>query len=239
MTKTAILKHSKKDSWKIFDHISNTYDLNNHILSLGLDFYWRWRVSRHIPKKNCLDLLDLATGTGDQIFSIMKRCKKVKAALGIDMSEEMLRIGNRKLMRKKYSHQVSLLKGSATDIALKDSSIDCATMSFGIRNIENMDLCLAETHRVLSTQGKFLILEFSLPKSQLLKSLHLFYLRKILPRIGGLISKNTSAYTYLNKTIETFPYGEELCKEIKKAGFSDVKAYPLTFGIVTLYVATK
>ncbi len=229
----------KKDVYQMFDRISKTYDLNNHLLSFGLDFYWRKKLAKHLPSFNSIRLLDLATGTGDQIFALMKRCRNIKAALGLDLAHEMLTIGNRKLTNKPYAHQVSFMHGNATDVDVKDQCIECVTMSFGIRNVDDVPRCLKEMHRILTIGGRALILEFSLPKNSLLRKFHLFYLRYILPRLGGLISKDKSAYTYLNQTIESFPYGNAFCTLLQSAGFQNAKAIPLNFGIVTLYVAEK
>ena len=233
-----IAQHSREEVWKMFDEISPTYDLINHLLSFGADIHWRKKLIDYLPQGEDLRLLDLATGTGDQLITIVKK-KKVKTALGIDLSQEMIRYGQKKIIDKSYAHQITLMEGDATDISLKNESIDCITMSFGIRNVTDTQKCLEECSRVLTPCGKLLILEFSLPKMWIIKTLHLFYLRHILPYIAGLISRKREAYRYLNETIETFPYGEEFCKCIKKAGFYNVKAYPLTFGVVTLYVGEK
>lgn len=235
----AIANHSRDEIWKMFDEISPTYDLLNHLLSFGIDVYWRRKLVKYLPKSKDIKLLDLATGTGDQLITIIKKAKQVKSALGIDMSEEMIRHGTRKIIDKSYAHQVTFMTGDATDIALKDESVDCVTMSFGIRNVVDVEKCLKECHRVLSPSGKVLILEFSTPSNKLLKSLHFFYLRHILPFIGGVISKKMGAYRYLNKTIETFPSGSLFCELLQKAGFIRIKAIPLTFGVATLYIGEK
>ncbi len=229
----------KKDIWKMFDDISPTYDLINHILSFGLDIYWRHQVLFYLPKKSHLKLLDLASGTGDQIFSLMNFSKKIQTAIGIDLSSEMLNIGRKKLRKKKYANRVSFSVQNATELNLCNASVNCATMSFGIRNIPDVSLCLREVHRVLSKGGRFMILEFSLPKINWVKKVHLYYLRHILPKIGSLISKHSQAYTYLNQTIETFPYGESFCQLMRDVGFKQVRAVPLTFGIATLYIGNK
>lgn len=223
----------------MFDKISPRYDLLNHVLSFGADFYWRRQLIKYLPKRKDLCLLDLATGTGDQLITIVKKAKQVKSALGIDLSLEMIRLGQKKVMDKPYAHQITLMKGDATDISLKSESVECVTMSFGIRNVESVDKCLKECHRVLVPSGRILILEFSLPQSPFMKRLHLFYLRYILPHIGGLISGSKEAYHYLNQTIETFPSGQAFCDLLKKHDFVRVKAIPLTFGVATLYVGEK
>jgi len=232
-------KHSREEIWKMFDDISPTYDLINHLLSFGIDIYWRRELIKHLPKGSDIRLLDLATGTGDQLMTIVKKAPQVKSALGIDLSKEMIHHGQKKIINKSFAHQITLMEGDATDVALEDKSVDCVTLSFGIRNVTKMQKCLEECYRVLTPEGKLLILEFSLPKNRLIKGLHLFYLRHVLPHVAGLISRNKYAYRYLNETIETFPYGEEFCTHIKKAGFYHVKAFPLTCGVVTLYTGVK
>ncbi len=234
-----VAEHSRDEVWKMFDEISPTYDIINHLLSFGADIYWRRKLIHHLPKGTDLRLLDVATGTGDQLITIVKRAKQVKTALGIDLSSEMIRFGQKKIIDKPYTHQITLMEGDATDISLENESMDCVTMSFGIRNVTKMQQCLEECYRVLTPRGKLLILEFSLPPNRILKGLHLFYLRHVLPHVAGWISRKKHAYRYLNETVETFPYGEEFSKHIKNAGFYRVKAYPLTFGVVTLYVGEK
>lgn len=193
----------------------------------------------YLPEGKNLRLLDLATGTGDQLFTLIKKEEKVGVALGLDLSEEMLFRGQKKLIDKPYAHRMTLMKGDATDISLKDEAVDCVTISFGIRNVSSVEACLKESYRVLAPGGRFLVLEFSLPKHPFLKRLHLFYLRYILPTIGGVISRRKKAYLYLNRTIESFPYGKAFCSLLEQQKFMNVKAIPLTFGIATLYVGEK
>lgn len=225
--------------WKMFDQISPRYDLINHLFSFGADLYWRRKLIRHLPSGKGIRLLDLATGTGDQLLTIVKKAKQVETALGLDLSSEMIRMGQKKIIDKPYAHQVTLMEGDATDISLKDEAVDCVTMSFGIRNVIDVDKCLSECFRVLTPCGRLMVLEFSLPKNRLLRIFHVTYLRYILPYAAGWITRNTKAYKYLNKTIETFPFGEAFCEKIKQAGFYRVKAYPMTFGVATLYVGEK
>ena len=222
---------SRKEIWKMFDQISPTYDKANRAMTLWLDLYWRRQVCRHFPKKDSLALLDLATGTGDQIAAARKYVQNIALAIGIDLAEEMLA-----LARKKIPEGAEWINAGALAIPYPAATFDCATMSFGIRNVTDIDLCLKEMARVLKPKGRGLILEGSMPPNPLVKGIHLFYLRHILPRIGGTISKNKEAYLYLNKTIETFPSGANFCKKMNDAGFAKAKAIPLTCGVVTLYV---
>ncbi|MCB1081530.1 MAG: bifunctional demethylmenaquinone methyltransferase/2-methoxy-6-polyprenyl-1,4-benzoquinol methylase UbiE [Chlamydiia bacterium] len=235
----SVKDESREDVWKMFDDISPRYDLVNHLLSFGADIYWRRQLIRHLPTRKGLRLLDLATGTGDQLLTIIRKAKQVETALGLDLSTEMIRYGQRKFIDKPYAHQVTLMKGDATDIELADESVDCVTMSFGIRNVTDVDLCLKECFRVLAPPGRLMNLEFSLPKNRLVRRCHVGYLRHILPRVAGWISGNASAYKYLNTTVESFPYGNAFAEKLKDAGFFRVKAYPMTFGVATLYVGEK
>lgn len=228
-------QHAKSEVWKMFNQISPTYDRTNRILSLGIDQYWRKKVARFLPHKDKIRLLDCATGTGDQIFSLMKKSRRVHQAVGIDLASEMLRIGKKKLKKKPYAHQVMLKQASVLALPFVDNSFDCATISFGIRNVPDVDASLKEIFRVLAPQGRILVLEFSLPKNQKIKAAHLYYLRHWMPKIGAFISKDKNAYTYLNETIETFPHGKNFCALLENAGFKNVAAHPLTFGVVTLY----
>ncbi|MEM7175669.1 MAG: bifunctional demethylmenaquinone methyltransferase/2-methoxy-6-polyprenyl-1,4-benzoquinol methylase UbiE [Chlamydiota bacterium] len=232
-------KPSREEAWKIFDAISKRYDLVNHLISFGADLYWRRKLIAYLPKKTPIHLLDLATGTGSQLLAIIQRVPRVKAALGIDLSCEMIRAGQRKIIAKNYAHRVTLAKGDATAISLSDATIDCVTMSFGIRNVTDVERSLAEAYRVLKKGGRLIILEFSLPKNCLIRTCHLFYLRHILPHIAGWIAHNKDAYRYLNQTIETFPYGNAFCRLMEAAGLTSVQCFPLTFGVVTLYVGDK
>ncbi len=233
------MEYAKAESWKMFNEISPTYDRVNSILSLGIHRYWRRHLAKALPKKNNICLLDCATGTCDQIISLMNKTTRIDRAVGIDLAREMLKIGKNKLASKRYGYRVELKEASMTEIPYPENSFDCVTLSFGIRNVANVEGGLKEMHRVLSTNGRILILEFSLPKISLLKKAHLFYLRHVLPKIGGWVSNNKQAYLYLNETIESFPYGKEFCTLLETAGFKDVKATPLTAGIVTLYQGDK
>jgi len=229
---------SQEQISQMFNEISPVYDLNNRILSMGIDRRWRKALEKHLPKGQGLDLLDLATGTCDQLLSLMKT-QKFKTALGIDPAAKMLKVGQQKVNRMPFASRVILEKASALEIPAEDDSFSCITISFGIRNVGDYPKCLKEMHRVLAPKGKVLILEFSLPDNKLIRSAHLFYLRHFIPFIGGLFSGKKQAYRYLNKTIESFPCGEAFCLEMQKAGFTNVAAHPLTFGVATLYAGEK
>jgi demethylmenaquinone methyltransferase/2-methoxy-6-polyprenyl-1,4-benzoquinol methylase len=225
----------KTDSWKIFDQISNTYDQVNRVLSLGQDIGWRRKVAEHLPLKPHLEVLDLATGTADQLIALFKSGVSIQRAVGIDLSEEMLKIGREKIAA--YP-KAKLIHGDAQKIPFPDGSFDATTFSFGIRNVEDPLISLKEIYRVLKPKGRCLILEFSMPPSWF-RPIFLLYLRKILPKLGGFLSKNVEAYRYLNRTIESFPCGEAFLSIMKEAGFSSLRSISMNFGGVTLYIGEK
>jgi demethylmenaquinone methyltransferase / 2-methoxy-6-polyprenyl-1,4-benzoquinol methylase len=229
---------SRHEVWKMFDRIAPRYDLLNHLLSLNRDKFWRKRVGELLPARSGLDVLDLATGTGDQLLSLY-RTDKVSRGVGMDLSEGMLEIGRRKIAELGLSEKLQLQTGDAGKIPLGDSGYDVVTISFGIRNVLDVPTALGEMLRVLRPGGRALILEFSLPNNGLLRAGYLFYFRNILPILGGMISGDSCAYRYLNKTVETFPYGEAFCRLMSEAGFTKVRAVPLTFGVATIYVGDR
>ena len=233
-----MIGNSKEEMRRMFNVIASTYDFINHLCSFGTDIYWRHKLVKYLPNITDMRLLDLATGTGDQIIAIIRK-RQVSVALGVDLSHEMIRCAQSKIIDKPYLHRVTLMEGDATDLFLDDESVDCITMSFGIRNVHNRQRCLEESYRVLAPRGKLLFLEFSLPKNRIVKGLYLLYLRHVIPCIAGWISRKKDAYRYLDETIEAFPNSKEFCQRIKRAGFQNARYHPLTFGIATLYIGEK
>jgi len=224
---------SRQDVWKMFDIISPTYDRINRILSLGMDQRWRKKVTQFLPERKALKILDLATGTGDQVLALLNSKVSIHSIKGIDLSTEML-----ELAKKKVGDKAQFIHADAEKLPFKDKSFDAATFSFGIRNVGAPLASLKEIHRVLNPKGRCLILEFSLPPKPI-RGFFLFYLRHILPRVGGLLSRETAAYRYLNQTIEHFPSGKDFCLIMKEAGFIRLRAIPMALGGVTLYVGDK
>jgi demethylmenaquinone methyltransferase / 2-methoxy-6-polyprenyl-1,4-benzoquinol methylase len=235
----AILDPSKKNSWKMFNRIASTYDNVNRLLSFGLDIGWRKKVNSLLPLKNELKLLDLATGTADQIILLCSINDKITSAIGMDLSEGMLEKGKEKVQKENLSSRISLQLGDAVNIPSENNIYDAVTISFGIRNVPDVLESMKEMNRVLQSGGKALILEFSLPKNIFVRWGHLFYLRYVLPLVGGILSGDYKAYRYLNTTIEDFPYGEQFGSILQKAGFSTVHIHPVSFGIATIYEAIK
>jgi demethylmenaquinone methyltransferase/2-methoxy-6-polyprenyl-1,4-benzoquinol methylase len=228
----------QKDSWKMFNQIASTYDKINRILSLGMDRKWRRIVAKNLPSKKNLNILDLATGTGDQLLSLFAHGVSIQKASAIDMSSEMLKLAKAKIEGKPFENKIQLLSADAQKLPFPDNTFDAATFSFGIRNVPNPLLSLQEIYRTLKPQGKCLILEFSLPP-QPIRWFYLIYLRHILPRLGAFLSKQSTAYTYLNQTIESFPSGDAFISLMKQALFHKITIKPITFGSVTLYIGTK
>jgi demethylmenaquinone methyltransferase / 2-methoxy-6-polyprenyl-1,4-benzoquinol methylase len=230
---------SRHDIWRVFDEISPTYDRVNRILSYGIDRYWRKKLTSFVSQQEPIRLLDLATGTADQIIAFMESALQITEAVGIDLAPKMLEIGQRKLAKKIYRNRVRLQEANALEIPFEGESFDCATMSFGIRNVTSVPACLREIVRILKRGGLSLILEATLPQNRALQPLYLLYLRHLLPHIGGWMARKKEAYIYLNQTIETFPSGEAFCQLMSQAGFSQVTHHPLTAGIVTIYRGIK
>lgn len=229
---------SRRDVHKMFDRIASRYDLLNHLLSANIDKRWRKRVARLLPDGDNLSVLDLACGTGDQLITLHET-GRVSQGIGIDLAEKMLNVGREKINRLKLDSSLSLQTGDAGKIPFGNDLYDAVTISFGIRNMTDVNQTLCEMHRVLKPGGRALILEFSLPANGLLRNGYLLYLRHILPKLGALISGDNAAYRYLNETIETFPHGSAFCALMTNAGFKAVLQTTLSTGIASIYQGDK
>ncbi len=229
----------RREVWRMFDRIAQRYDLLNRLLSLRQDVAWRNKLSENLTDVRDQKILDLATGTADVLLSLFHQTDKAGVAAGIDMSDRMLRIGREKIQKNGLSRAIALFPGDAMHIPFRNNSFDAVTIAFGIRNVLDVNRSLREMYRTLKPGGRVLILEFSLPANRLIRQLYLFYFRNILPRIGGVISGDSYAYRYLNRTVETFPYGEAFCELLRDAGFQNVRTIPLTFGIASIYRGDK
>ncbi|MGB7128837.1 MAG: bifunctional demethylmenaquinone methyltransferase/2-methoxy-6-polyprenyl-1,4-benzoquinol methylase UbiE [Candidatus Rhabdochlamydia sp.] len=226
---------SRFEIWKMFDKISPTYDMVNRVMTFGLDRLWRKKMAAFLPEKKQLTLLDCATGTADQLLAFMRYSKKITSATGIDLSQEMLQIANKKIRKKGFDSCISLQEASLLDLPFENHCFDCISISFGIRNVMDVNKALQECFRVLKPQGRLLILEGAVPNNRLLKAGHHFYLRYLLPFLGGVISGQPQAYRYLNDTISSFPCGEKFCTYLRDVGFTSVKATSFTGGAVCIY----
>ena len=233
-----ITPKNKTKSYKLFDQIAETYDFLNILLSLGIDRLWRKKIVKILKGETIEDALDMATGTGDMAILLAKDTSS-KRVEGIDLSKEMISIGNKKVKNQNLDHKCELKIGDGVSIPYPDSSQDLITITFGIRNFPDFKESMRNMFRVLRPGGKAVVMEFSLPKNILVRKFYLLYFRYILPLIGNLISGHKNAYTYLNQTVEEFPYGETFANHFKEAGFEKVDIHPLTFGIASIYVAEK
>ena len=222
----------------MFDNIAPTYDKLNHRLSWDIDKGWRKKAIRQLEPHKPQTLLDIATGTGD--FAILAaEMLKPRHLVGADISEGMMEIGRQKVQAKGLQDIISFEKEDCLALSYADDSFDAVTAAFGIRNFADLDQGLREMCRVLKPGGHLSIVELTSPVSTPMKQLFHVYAHTVLPVYGRLISKDTSAYTYLTKTIEAFPQGEQMTDILKKAGFREAAFKRLTFGICTMYFATK
>ncbi|MBT5615460.1 MAG: bifunctional demethylmenaquinone methyltransferase/2-methoxy-6-polyprenyl-1,4-benzoquinol methylase UbiE [Flavobacteriales bacterium] len=226
----------KKQVSEMFDNIANSYDFLNHSLSLGMDNVWR-KIAIKKLTNNPKIILDIATGTGDFAVSAAKYTDA--KITGIDISQGMLNVGIEKVRKKNLNNRISLQLADSESLPFNDNTFDAITAGFGVRNFENLNKGLSEMKRVLNKDGIVVILEPSTPKYFPLKQFYKLYFHYVLPTIGAWISKDKSAYSYLPESVDAFPSGEKFIIELKNVGFRDCKHIPLTFGIVSLYIAIK
>lgn len=220
----------------MFDRIAKRYDLLNRILSLGIDRSWRKKLVKKAPR-GANTIIDLATGTGDVLLSFEKYYPGNPALKGYDLSAGMVAEGVKKCQH--LGSRAVLLRGDAAEIAAPDNSVDIVSMAFGIRNVPDVPKVLTEILRVLRPGGTVLILEFTMPKRGLLSWGYKVYFRHILPFVGGIVSGDRHAYTYLNRTVEAFADKDAFLRLLKESGFQDTAAESLTFGIASLYSGKK
>jgi demethylmenaquinone methyltransferase/2-methoxy-6-polyprenyl-1,4-benzoquinol methylase len=222
---------------RMFNNIAWRYDFLNHFLSFGIDRYWRRRAIAELKKYNPKLILDVATGTADLAIAALKiHPEKV---YGIDISSDMLNIGRQKIKQKKLNESIELLESDSENLFFDDNKFDAITVAFGVRNFEDLGKGLSEMLRVLKKGQVAVILEFSKPNNKFIRSLYRFYSTKICPGIGKIISKDKAAYDYLHESVEEFPSGKEFVNILQQAGFHKVQWKPLTFGIVSIYLAEK
>ena len=229
---------SKKEQIaQMFDTISENYDRLNRVISFGIDVKWRKKVLQIVTQSNPKTILDIATGTGD--LAILMAQTKAPKIIGLDISAGMLEVGKKKIQYKNLSNTIEMVLADSEEMPFEDSYFDAITVAFGVRNFENLEKGLAEILRVLKPSGVFVILETSVPNKTPYKQGYTFYSKNILPIIGTLFSKDNLAYGYLSESAAAFPYGEALNNILRKIGFIEVKAMPQTFGVATIYSATK
>ena len=215
----------------MFGSIAARYDLANHLLSCGIDFYWRKRAAEIVASWQPKKIVDLATGTGDLALALQKKLPDSQI-VGVDFLPQMLELAKRKGVRQ-------TVIADAMKMPFADAFFDCATVAFGLRNMEDWGGALREMSRVLNANGHLLVLEFSLPAMSILRAIYRFYLHRCLPLLGSFLTKKKSAYDYLGDSVEEFPSGNAMSQLMAANGFTHVTFEPLTGGIVTVYTAAK
>jgi len=227
----------KQDVRSLFDSIAHRYDLLNHVLSGGIDMYWRRRAIAHLRSFRPRRILDVATGTAD--FAIAAMQLAPDEVVGVDIAKAMLERGRKKIAEKGLDTAITLQEGEAENLPFGERSFDAAIVAFGARNFENLEAGLGEMYRILRPGGKIVVLEFSRPNRFPFMHLYFFYFRRILPLIGRVISRHGDAYTYLPETVMMFPEGDEFQAILARTGFSSVCTERLTFGIASIYTGIR
>lgn len=227
----------KEQVAKMFDTISGNYDGMNRIISFGIDVKWRKRVVTILKEKQPNTILDIATGTGDLAIQMVRT--GAEKIVGLDISAGMLEVGKKKVLEKNLENTIEMMEGDSENLPFQEHSFDAITVAFGVRNFENLELGLTEIRRVLKPSGTLVILETAVPTKTPFKQGYRFYTKYILPTIGKLLSKDRSAYTYLSESASVFPYGKDFNNILRKIGFIEVTDEPQTFGVASIYIATK
>jgi demethylmenaquinone methyltransferase/2-methoxy-6-polyprenyl-1,4-benzoquinol methylase len=220
----------------MFDNIAPKYDLLNHVLSMKIDVMWRNTLVKWLGKEEPKEVLDVATGTGDLAIAVQKGTKS--KVVGLDLSQQMLNVGVIKIKKLNLDGEITMQKGDAENLPFSDGRFDAVTVAFGVRNFENLPKGLSELRRVVKEGKSVFILEFSKVEGYL-GPFYMFYFKNILPLIGRLISKDNRAYTYLPDSVNAFPFGEKMKNILLETGFKKVEYKKLSFGIATIYKATK
>ena len=228
----------KEEVREMFDNIAPKYDLLNHTLSMSIDRVWRRRVVGEVRRAKPGRILDVATGTGDLAIAMARRIRDVQV-LGVDLSEQMLAVARRKIEARGLDGRIVLDRGDAERLAVADASVDVATVAFGVRNFGDLGAGLRELARTIKPGGKVVILEFSRPRNRVFRALYEFYSYKILPRIGGLVSRDKRAYEYLPASVGEFPAPEEFMAMMARAGFRNCRARSQSFGIAQIYIGVR
>jgi len=227
----------KEQVAQMFDTISGNYDGLNRVISFGIDVSWRKKVLQLVANTHPQTILDIATGTGD--LAILMTQTNAEKIIGLDISTGMLEVGRKKIEDRKLSDKIEMILADSENMPFEDNTFDAITVAFGVRNFENLEKGLCEILRVLKPSGIFVILETSIPEKTPVKQCYTFYSKNILPIIGKLFSKDNVAYQYLSESASVFPYGEALNNILRKTGFTSVVAQPQTFGVATIYSASK
>lgn len=227
----------KEQVEEMFDNIAGRYDFLNRLLSLGIDITWRKKAVRFLVPAQPMQLLDVATGTGDFAFELLSLSPK--KIIGYDLSAQMIAVGEKKAKEKKVNEIVTFVKGDSENMPFESNSFDAITVGFGVRNFENLEKGLSEMHRVLKNGGKVAILEISRPHNAIVRTIYDIYFRYILPVVGKLFSKDVRAYNYLPESVVAFPQGIDFVAILDKIGFKNAQWQPLTLGTCALYTCEK
>jgi demethylmenaquinone methyltransferase/2-methoxy-6-polyprenyl-1,4-benzoquinol methylase len=228
----------KAEVERMFDKIAPRYDLLNRVLSLGIDVQWRKKALAYLKNDHPQALLDVATGTADVALMAAKNLNPASIT-GIDIANQMLDLGRIKIKNQGLESVITLETGDSENLRFADHSFDAVTVAFGVRNFENLEKGLAEMHRVLRPGGRVVILEFSKPNIFPFKQLYNTYFKYVLPLIGRLTSRDVRAYTYLFESVQIFPEGQDFLNILSKIGYQNPTCERLTFGICSIYSATK
>jgi demethylmenaquinone methyltransferase/2-methoxy-6-polyprenyl-1,4-benzoquinol methylase len=226
----------------MFDAIAPRYDLLNRLLSAGIDRYWRRRAIDSLALTGTETVVDVATGTADvalEARSPRRGAARAARVVGVDFARAMLALGVGKVRTAGESQHIVLVHGDAMRLPVATGTADAVTIAFGIRNVQTASVACAEMARVLKPGGRLAILEFGVPRVPGLSAAYQWYFRAVLPRVGRLISGHTGAYSYLPASVGTFTPPPEFARMLEAAGFTDVRADPLTIGIVYLYSARR
>jgi demethylmenaquinone methyltransferase / 2-methoxy-6-polyprenyl-1,4-benzoquinol methylase len=230
MTKSGIATEPTRVR-QMFGAIARRYDLANHTLSCGIDFYWRKRATNLVASWHPDKIVDLATGTGDLALELQKKLPDAEVT-GVDFLPEMLELARSKGVRQ-------TILADAMKLPFPDASFDCVTIAFGLRNMENWGGALNEMSRILTRNGHLLVLEFSLPAVSMVRTIYRFYLHRCLPLLGSFLTGKKSAYDYLGDSIEEFPSGRAMVDLLEGSGFGHAMLRPLSCGIATIYTAQR
>jgi len=227
----------KEEVAEMFNNISKKYDFLNHFMSMGIDNLWRKKAIKILGEVKPKRILDIATGTGD--FAIAALKLNPEEVVGVDISQGMLDVGIVKMKKKGVDNVIKMKLGDSEKLPFEDEEFDALTVGFGVRNYENLEKGLSDMLRVLKTNGKAVILEFSKPKKFPVKQAFGFYSKRVIPFLGKTISKDQRAYSYLPESIEVFPEGNDFVQIMEKVGYKNVKAVRVSGGIATIYSGIK
>lgn len=229
--------NKKEQVEQMFDNISGNYDGLNRVISFGIDVKWRKKVVKLVEEQNPDSILDIATGTGDLAINLAP--SGASEIVGLDISNGMLEVGRKKIAAKGLSDKIKMVQANSEALPFEDNSFDAITVAFGVRNFENLEKGLSEILRVLKPKGIFVVLETSVPTKFPFKQGYNFHTKTLLPLIGKLFSKDKVAYSYLSESAASFPYGEKFNNILRQTGFISVEDLPQTFGVATIYKASK